>query len=389
VAGRRPPPRAYGDRVAAPVLTDRALNRALLARQGLLQRTARPALDLVEHLVGLQAQEPANPYLALWSRLERFDPHELSALVADGRAVRGQLMRATIHLVSARDYALLQPLTRGVLAQVFKNAFRARLGDAPVADVVAAGIELLAAKPCTRAELGAALARRWPDAEPTALAHAVTFHAPLVQVPPRGLWRATGQATWALARDGVGAAAGGAAADDGAARDALVLRYLAAFGPAAVADIRTWSGVTGLRAVAERLRPSLRAFRDERGRELLDVESGPLPGPDTPAPPRFLPEYDNVALSHADRSRLLPGGAPAGFAPRGGGWLLVDGLHRAHWQLVAGRDAATLTIDRFAPRAEDPPGTVDHVAAEGRAMLAFLAPEAAAHRVQFVPAVSR
>jgi Winged helix DNA-binding domain len=370
--------------VPAPVLTDRALNRALLARQGLLARTARPALEMVERLVGLQAQEPPNPYVALWSRLERFDPQELSALLAERRVVRAQLMRSTIHLVSARDHAVLRPLTKGVLAQVFKNGFLPRIGGADVDEVIAAGVELLRARPLTRAELGAALASRWPDAEPTALAHAVTFHTPLVQVPPRGLWRASGQATWALAEDWLGARADGASAPEGVLR-----RYLAAFGPATVADMRTWSGVTGLPAIVARLRPELQAYRDERGRELLDVEDGPLPDPDTAAPPRFLPEYDNVALSHADRSRLFGGDGPPGFAPRGGGWLLVDGFHRAHWHLVAGRDAATLTIHRLAPRAGDPPGTREAVVAEGTALLALLAPDAAAHRVQFIPSRGR
>jgi len=168
-----------------------------------------------------------------------------------------------------------------------------------------------------------------------------------------------------------------------------VPRYLAAFGPATVADMRTWSGVTGLRAVVEEMRPELRTFADERGRELFDVEDGLLPDPETPAPPRFLPEYDNVALSHDDRARLFAGLGPDGFAPRGGGWLLVDGFHRAHWHLARGRDAATLTIDRFAPRDDDPPGTDEAIVAEGRGLLGLLAPEAETHRVQFIPAVSR
>jgi hypothetical protein len=373
--------------VPAPVLTARALNRALLARQGLLARTRRPALEMVEHLVGMQAQVPENPYVALWSRLEAFAPGELGTAIAERRAVRAQLMRATIHLVAARDCLALQPLTRGVLAQVFRNGWRERVAGAPVDDVVAAGLELLAERPRTRAEIGAALAERWPDAEPLALAHAVTFHAALVQVPPRGLWGATGQATWAPTEDWLGARL-----NPNPSVDAMVLRYLAAFGPATVADVRTWSGMTRLREAVERLRPRLRTFRDERDRELLDVEDGPLPDPDTPAPPRFLPEYDNVGLSHHDRSRLFAGLGPGAPPPRGGraiGTLLVDGFSRANWQVAEARDAATLTIDRFAPRAEDPAGTVEAIVAEGNGLLGFLAPEASTHRVQFIPALSR
>src|SRR3954447_6784090 len=375
---------AYRARVPAAVLSDRALNRALLARQGLLERTRRPALEMVEHLVGLQAQEPANPYIALWSRLARFDPQQLSALVAERRAVRAQLMRATIHLASAPDCLALQPLVAPVLARTFRSPWLARLDGAHVDDVVAARLELLAERPRTRAELAASLSPRWPRAEPQALAHAVTFHAPLVQVPPRGVWRRGGPAAWAPA-----AAYVGEHRDAAGSVEALIRRYLAAFGPASIADIRTWSGLTGLRETVERLRPQLRTYSDERGRELLDVEDGLLPDPDTPAPPRLLPEYDNVLLSHADRSRILPaGGGPLGFAPRGGGWLLVDGMHRAHWHVVAGRDLATLTVDRYDPRTDDPPGTVEAIVDEAGGLLALLAPDAAAHRVQFIPSPS-
>ena len=158
-----------------------------------------------------------------------------------------------------------------------------------------------------------------------------------------------------------------------------------------MADIRTWSGVTGLRAVVERLRPRLRRFRDERGRELLDVEDGRLPDPETPAPVRFLPEYDNVGLSHADRARLFAGLGPGAPLPRGGraiGTLLADGFYRANWQLAEGGDAVTLTIDRFAPRDDDPPATVEAIVAEGLGLLGFIAPDAAAHRVQFIPDVA-
>jgi len=149
------------------------------------------------------------------------------------------------------------------------------------------------------------------------------------------------------------------------------------------ADVRTWSGFTGLRAVLERLRPQLATYRDERGRELFDVPDGPLPDPDTPAPPRFLPEYDNVLLSHADRSRVLGGLGPGPPFPPTGRWvgtLLVDGFFRAYWRI----DGATLTIDRFAPHPGDPAGTLDEIAAEGERLLDFVAP-AGDRRVRFEP----
>lgn len=415
------------------VLGARELNRALLARQGLLARSSAPACEMVERLVGMQAQVPGNPYVALWSRLLSFDPLELSELVAGRGAVRAQLMRSTIHLVTARDMLAISPVTLPVLARTFKAPWAAKLAGASLAEVVAAGCSLLAEAPRTRAELAELLAPRWPDADPAALAHAVTFNSALVQVPPRGLWGGRGQATWALAEDWLAAAPtptaaapepapardaapaepppvrrapaaeppltrasfaaeppparAAARAGPAPAIDALVLRYLAAFGPATVADIRTWSGLTGLRPVVERLRPHLRTFRDEQGRELLDVLDGPLPDPDTPAPPRLLPEYDNVFLSHADRARVLCGLGPGLPLPQGGrafGSVLADGFFRAFWQIVEQPGRATLTIDRFERQPGERRDLLDAIAAEAEGLLALLSPDAE-HAVRFDP----
>jgi hypothetical protein len=261
---------------------------------------------LVEGLVGMQAQVPENPYVALWSRIEGFRPEELSDLIGERTLVRAGLMRSTLHLVSARDCLAIHPITLPVLAKTFSSPHAAGLNGADVDTVVAAGLELIAQEPRTRAQLAAELAKRWPEAEPVALAYAVTLGAALVQTPPRGLWDQTGQATWAPAEHWLGAEL-----DPEPDVEALVLRYLAAFGPASVADIRTWCGVIGLREVVARLRPQLRSFRDENGKELLDVPDGEFADPDTPAPVRFLPEYDNLLLSHADRSRVLCGLGPA------------------------------------------------------------------------------
>ena len=358
------------------VLAARALNRALLARQGLLERSRAPALEMIERLVGMQAQVPWNPYVALWARLEDFDPEELSTLIAERRAVRAQLMRGTIHLVSARDALTMHPPSLPVLAGIFRANFARRLAGAPVEDVVRAGAGLLAEQPRTRAELAPLLAERWPEAEPASLAQAVTHHAAVVQVPPRGLWGRSGQPRLAPTEDWLGARLDG----DGA-EEALVLRYLAAFGPATVGDIRVWSRFTGLRAVVDRLRPRLRTFADERGRELLDVPDGSLPDPETPAPPRFLPEYDNVLLAHEERSRTLAGLGPGQPWPHGRwiGTLLADGFFRAYWKAEGG----TLTVDRFTPDPADPPSLREEIVAEGERLLAFIDPGGARHRVVF------
>jgi hypothetical protein len=337
----------------------------------LLERSAVPALEMVERLVGMQAQVPANPYVGLWSRIEGFRAEELSELIASRAAVRAQLMRGTIHLASARDCLALQPVTAPILARTFKSPFASRMGSASLEDVVAAGAHSLSERPRTRAELAELLGPRWLDADPSALAHAVTFHLPLVQTPPRGLWGESGQATWALTEGWLGAPL-----DADALVDEFVRRYLGAFGPATTADVRTWSGLTGLGPAIERLRPQLRAFRDEHDRELLDVADGPLPDPDTPAPPRFLPEFDNALLSHADRSRVFGESRPT--YPRGTtvGSLLVDGFVRADWRLTG----STLTIDGFEPKRGR-----DAIEAEGLRLLDFLVPEAPERRVEFSP----
>ncbi len=364
------------------VLSSRALNRALLARQGLLERSRVPADEMVERLVGMQAQVPENPYVALWSRIDGFRPEELSGLIAERALVRAGLMRSTLHLVSARDCLAIHPITLPVLSRTFASPHAAGMNGADVDEVVAAGLDLLAQEPRTRGQLAAELVERWPAAEPLALAYAITLNAPLVQTPPRGLWRQTGQATWAPAEHWLGAEL-----DPEPDVEALVLRYLAAFGPASVADIRSWCGVTGLREVVARLRPELSSFRDENGKELLDVPDGVFADPDTPAPVRFLPEYDNLLLSHADRSRVLRGLGPGLPYPTGKwiGQLLLDGFFRSYWEITEENGVATLTIDRFTLTPADAPAAIEEIEAEGACLLAFVAPDAADRRVRFDP----
>ena len=364
---------------AHELLTTRALNRALLARQMLLRREAVPAGAALERLVGMQAQSPLSPYTGLWTRLEGFDPGELARLVTERRAVRIALMRSTIHLVTARDALALRPVVQPVIARGVRGGYGRLLAGLDEAELAVAGRALLEERPRTFVDLGALLGARWPDRDPRALATAVRSLVPLVQVPPRGVWGAGGPAAHTSAEAWLGRPLDGAtSADD------LVLRYLAAFGPATVADAQAWSGLTRLRPVVERLRPRLRTFRDERGRELLDLPDAPRPDADTPAPARFLPEFDNVLLSFDDRSRIVADAhRPRLFGTNGviPGTVLVDGFVRATWRIARERGAATLVVAPFARLAARERAAV---AEEGERLLAFAAAEAAGREVRVV-----
>ncbi len=357
------------------VLSRRALNRATLERQLLLRRSHRSLPDAVEHLVGLQAQVPLNPYTALWSRLEGFRPEELGKLLLARRLVRTVVMRATIHLVTADDCLLLRPLVQPILSAELRRHrdLSPKLAGVDLAPVLAFARPLLAV-PQTGLQLRQALAERFPELDPAALAYACRCHLALVQVPPRGVWGRGGQVTSATAEAWLGRPllAEPPLGD-------VVLRYLAAFGPARVADVATWSRLTGLRDVVERLRPQLRTFRDEQGRELFDLPDAPRPEPATPAPIRFLPEYDNLLLSHADRSRVISENDRVALSHAGGtgfGSVLVDGFARAVWRVEDG--ALVVSHLPLAKRAHAA------VAAEGRRLLRFMTADAAGHDVRLV-----
>jgi hypothetical protein len=361
---------------STPVLSRRALNRTLLTRQLLLERVERPAADVIEYLVGMQAQEPPDPYVGLWTRLVDFDPLELSGLIEDRRAVRMGHLRGTLHLVTARDALGHYPILADVMARSWRSSpFVKRLVGVDIDRVLARAREVVEERPRTPSELGAALAPEWPDHDAPSLAYAARFLLPLVQVPPRGLWRQTGRATNTTAEAWLGRPM-----DREPSVDDLVIRYLAVFGPATVGDIRVWSWLTGLREVVDRLRPRLRTYRDEAGRELFDVADGPIADADTPAPIRFLPQYDNVFLSHEDRSRILSDGVSVpDLAWRGG--VLVDGFVSAAWRIDRDRGNATMTVTLAQPISAEQ--RVD-VEAEGQRLFAFVAGDADAREIRII-----
>jgi hypothetical protein len=356
------------------VLTRRELNRALLARQMLLARERITAAKAIERLVGMQAQVPKDPYVALWTRIEGFDPAELARLIERRRAVRIALLRGTIHLSTARDTVALRPVLQPVAERWWRTQFGTRLTAAERTRVAAAGRALVEEEPRTFEELGKLLQPRWPHLDPFALSMTIRADVALVQVPPRGLWGKGGLARHTSAEHWLGVPLARSTAPD-----ALILRYLAAFGPATVMDAQDWSGLSLLREAFERLRPKLRAFRDERGRELFDVRRGPLPDPKTPAPPRFLPEYDNVFLGHKDRSRI---GTATEYTPVvGDAWLLVDGFLSAVWRIERSGTAAELRIRQLQPIAKRDRAVVT---GEGERLLAFAVTEAKTRTVRFM-----
>ncbi|HET7573040.1 MAG TPA: winged helix DNA-binding domain-containing protein [Gaiellaceae bacterium] len=336
------------------VLTVRELNRATLARQHLLARTRLVPVALVEHLVGMQAQWPPSPYLGAWTRLEGFRRDALERALARGELLKATVMRQTLHLVSRRDYGLLR-------AAMSETGFP---WDSGIAKRLAVPVrELAAAGPVTTADALAALAahdlggltpvRAWRYAR--AAAHLVHHHE-------AALWHARPGGRFVLAGDPD-------VHDPTEARAEMLRRYLAAFGPSTRKDMTAWSmmHVPEIERALERL--ELRRFRDEQGRELLDVPDGPLPDAETPAPVRFLPKWDNVLLAWADRTRIVSDEHRAIVIAKNGDvaqTFLVDGRVAGTWRFAAGR----VEVEPFAKLAR---ADRDAVEAEAEELAAFLA----------------
>ncbi|MFJ3582741.1 winged helix DNA-binding domain-containing protein [Streptomyces sp. NPDC090127] len=359
-----------------PVLSTRALGRATLARQLLLEPAAMSAKDAVSHLIGLQAQNTKPPYYALAARLADFRPEHLSDLMESREVARIVTLRSTIHTHTADDVRTVRPLVQAARDREL-TIFRAGLEGVDLDRIAALSRTLVEEEPRTPKEIREALLVHWPDADPQSLSVAARCLLPLVQVTPRGLWRRSGAVRLTTAEAWLRAPA-----EPTPTPDATVLRYLAAFGPASVKDMQTWSGLTRLREAFERLRPRLLAFQDEHGVELFDLPDAPRPDPDTPAPPRFLPEFDNLLLSHADRTRFVSA------ETKNRTWkgnqafsvFLLDGLLAGLWRQEETKERTTLTIQPFgrptkAQRAE--------LTAEAERLLRVMGPEGVPHDVVF------
>jgi Winged helix DNA-binding domain len=342
-----------------------------------------PVGDAVEHLVGLQAQAPMPPYYGLWSRLEGFDPNELGRMLTERVVVRLTLMRGTVHLVTVRDAVFLRPLVQPAVERAHNGAFGRRMGGVDPDELGKAVRELLAEGALGARELGRRLVDRGLGDDAEAIGNAARVYVPLVQLPPRGVWGGGGQAKYATIESWTG----GRLEQRPSIAD-VVLRYLGAFGPASVMDVQKWSGLTKLKPVLEELRPRLVTFFDEDGKELFDLPEAPRPDASVPAPARFLGEYDNVLLGHADRSRIIPEDFPweAMLAPgRFVSNVLVDGMLRATWWIEReGKRRATLAIRPFRKlsRREQ-----DEVTPEGQRLIDWAAADAEVRDVRFEEAV--
>ena len=370
------------------MLSTRALNRATLARQLLLERSDLAPVAAIERLAGMQAQAPLAPYVGLWTRLAGFQTEQLADLLRRRRVVRASLMRVTIHLVTARDALAWRPVIQRVAEGGWRGSqWSKQIGSADPAAVLAAARELIDERPVGRTELGQALAAQFPDADPFALGGTVLYLQATVQPTPRGVWGAGGPATLRSMQSWLGREL--APEPSASAVEGLVLRCLGALGPMTVPDIQAWCGLTRLREVVERLGRRVRPFRGDDGAELYDLPRAPRPDPDTPAPARYLPEYDNLLLSHADRRRVNPGGRQIPLFPGNGaqlGTFLLDGQHAGHWRIRRDRRSARadLELEPFgrlsrADRAE--------LSREGRALLAFAAGDAEQHNIRVLPPI--
>ncbi len=362
--------------MTAPLLSPRQLGRATLARQLLLERSTLGPVAALEHLVGLQSQTPQSWYTGLWSRLADFDPVAFGTLLETREVVRIALMRSTIHLVSARDALFLRPLVQAATDRA-RLAYGARWQGLDLDALAAAARVLLEQRSLSFAELGTELQRSWPDHDVQALGQAARMKLALVQTPPRGVWGRSGLARHTTVENWLGRQL-----DEQPSIDTLVLRYFGAFGPASVQDLQAWCGLTRLGEVVEGLRPRLAAFRDEDGAELFDLPEAPRPHEETPAAVRFLYDYDNLLLSHANRSRMAGydtgplGTAKNGILPN---LVLIDGTVQAAWTLTRSKDSATLDIRLLGAISV---AQREDLATEARAFVAFAAGRASSIEIR-------
>ncbi|GAA2634369.1 winged helix DNA-binding domain-containing protein [Actinomadura fulvescens] len=350
----------------------RGLNRTLLTRQFLVDRVPLTPVETIRHLVAVQGQEPNWPYIGLWTRLADFRHEDLATLLRERRVVRSTILRRTVHIADTDDFRWLRPTVDPIVRAAISSPYYAdELAGLDLDELHKTGCALLAGRTLTRREFGRLMAERYPGRNGGRLASAVELMSAMAHGPEAGAWGRWGSpssVSVTLAEEWSGRPM--ATASD---PERLVLRYLAAFGPAGVMDVQTWAGVTRLRAVMEGMRGQLRVVRDEDGRELYDLPDAPVADPERPVPVRFLPAFDNALLGHKDRRRVIDEEDRRRYAKVASGGVpmfLVDGFVQGVWTVRGG----TLTVAPFRPlRDED----AEAVLAEAERLRAFIGGEPA------------
>ncbi len=363
--------------MAGKVLTTLDRNRALLARQLLLERSRLPLVRAVERVAGIQAQYAPSSYIGLWSRLERFGLNHLTRALEQRRVVQGTLLRSTIHLVSAGDYWAFALGSRSARQAAWLRFDRKRLSSS---DLKAAAKEVrkeLAGGVGERGEM-LALARKRDPERPTHLWNGLSAWVDLVRAPPSGTWERRRADLYALADEWIGPPD----VTPEEAVETLLSRYLRGFGPARLADAANWAGLptADLEPAAERL--TLRRFRDEEDRELIDLPRLPRPDGSTKVPPRFLPTWDATLLVHARGTQILPEDyRPLVFdtkTPHSTPTFLVDGAVAGKWEVDRSKRKATITLRPFGRL---PVHARRELRGEAERLVRFMEPDAESHAV--------
>ena len=328
--------------MAERVLSMRELNRAMLARQFLLERTSLPLVTVVERMGGLQTQYAPSGYIGLWTRVRSFAREDLTRAMERRRAVTGTLMRVTIHTVSARDYPLLAEGVRMARRDWFLRTYGSRAVGIDMEKVAERVHGYLADGPVRSKEL---IERLRSDGLPDAAWGGVGLWIDLLRIPPSGTWERRSADLYGLAETWL--APSRVSEFEGLRH--LVRRYLGGFGPAPIGDVARWAGVpaTRLKPVVEGMK--LRRFRDEQGGDLVDLPGAPLPGGDVPAPIRFLPVWDAMLLASARRAGVLPEEHRSRIftsaAPQSINTFLVDGVVAGSWR----HDGERVVVEPFGP----------------------------------------
>lgn len=346
-------------------LTLTQLNRTLLARQLLLERQAIQPIEAIEQLIGLQSQIPNPPYIGLWTRLASFKRNDLTQLMESKQIVRAPLMRSTLHLMTASDHQSYQPVLQPALTRALKAFYGKRAKGLDIEKLIQVTKPFIEEQPRTTGEIKAKLLEVEPEQDGDAMAYAVRNYLALVQVPPSGTWGTGTRAEYTTAELWLGHT-------NPSTLENLLHRYLSAFGPASIMDFQAWVGIPSLTKVITPMKESLVIYQNEDGKELLDVPDMPILDEDTPSPIRFVPDYDNLLVSHKDRNRIIADDDRKYVflsAARVLGTVLIDGFVGATWKITQDKTMTTLSISLFQSVDKE---IIEVIQLEGKYLLMFV-----------------